>query len=79
MLGKTLDGVEGRLAQAGFVRAAGRGGDQIDIGFARQIAFGAPADGPRRAGADREVLVAGLSVFFGGEHRCRQFAVELFG
>ena len=79
VFGKALDGIEGRLSQAGFMGAAGWGGDQVDVRFARQIAFGIPADCPRRAGAGREVFIAGRGVFFGGEDRRRQFAFKLFG
>ena len=79
VFGEALDRVEGGLAQPGFVRAAGRRRDQVDVGFARQIAFGAPAQRPGGAGADREVLVAGGGVFLAGEDRRSQVAVELFG
>ena len=79
MLGKALDCIECGLTQTGFVGAASRCGDQVDVGFARQTAFGRPADGPRRTGARREVFVAGCSVFFGIENRCNEFAVDLFG
>ena len=79
MFGKAFHGLESRLAQAGFVRAARRGGDQVDVGFTRHRAIAAPADGPGRAGAGREVLVIGSSVFFGGKERGGQFAFDLPG
>ena len=79
VLGEALHGIEGSLAQPGFMGAAGRGRDQVDVGFTRQIALGAPADCPRRARAGREVFVASRRVLLGGEERRGQFAFELLG
>ena len=79
VLSETLDGVEGGLSQSGFVRTAGRCGDQIDVGFACQIAFDAPAQCPGGAGAGRKILVTGGGIFLGGENWSGEFAVDLFG
>ena len=61
------------------MRAAGRRGDEVHVGLARQAALGRPAQSPGRAGAGREVLVAGGGVFLASEDRRGKFAVELFG
>ena len=58
-LDKRFDGVEQAIAQAQLVRAARRGWDQIDVGFAHRIALFSPRDHPLRALAFGEGVVTG--------------------
>ena len=52
-----VDGVEHGLFQACFVRAAQRGGDEIDVAFVGARAFFQPSQGKRGAFADAEIAV----------------------
>lgn len=54
---EVVDGVEHGLFQACFVRAAQRGGDEVDVAFVGARAFFQPGQGKRGAFADAEIAV----------------------
>ena len=76
-LDKTLDRLEQTVAQTGFVRAARRRRNQVDVGLARERTLFAPGHHPRRALAFREgffVRARVLGVAFAFEERNQQIA-----
>jgi hypothetical protein len=60
---EVLEGGEDAVAQAGLVGAAGRGGDEVDVGLAHRRALERPRHRPRCAFAGGEVVVALGGVF----------------
>ena len=57
-LDEALDRVEQAVAQAAFVRAAGAGGNQVDVALAHRVAVFGEGHAPLRALAFGEVVVA---------------------
>jgi hypothetical protein len=74
VLDEGLDGLEDAGAQAGFMRAAGHGRDQVDVGLGGH-GIDMPAEGPRRAFARSKIGMVGVGVFFGGVDRGNRFSV----
>ena len=66
-LDKTFDCAKETLAQSGFVRAAGRRRDQVDIGFAHDIAVFGPGDDPGGAFAFGKAIGVGMRILFAFE------------
>ena len=68
VLDEGLDGIEDAGAQAGFVRAAGHGRNQIDVGLGSDR-IDMPAESPGGAFAGGEIGMIGVGIFFGGVER----------
>ncbi len=74
MFDEGLHRLEHTGAQAGFVGAAGDGGNQIDVGLGGH-ALGEPAEGPGGSLAGGEIGFLGRHVFFSGENRCHRLLI----
>ncbi|MCY1532719.1 hypothetical protein D9M68_680060 [compost metagenome] len=70
--GEALDRAEQAFAQAGLVGAAGRRGNQVDVGLAHGIAVFRPGHHPLGALAFGEILVVGAGVLLALEERHHQ-------
>ncbi len=57
---EVFHGLEQAIAQAAFVRAAGAGGDQVDVAFAQRRALFGKGQAPRGAFALGEAVVLGI-------------------
>ncbi len=64
---KVFHRLEQAIAQAAFVRAAGHGGDQVDIAFAQHGPCFGKGQAPRRAFALGEAVVLGIGKAFAFE------------
>ena len=73
---KAFDGGKQAVAQAAFVRAAGAGGNQIDIAFAHRLAVFGKSHAPLRALAFGKAFVRGVGKAFAFKERYHRVARE---
>ena len=76
---EVLERREDAVPEARLVGAAGRGGNQVDVGFAHRRAFLRPRHGPGCAFAGGKSVVALGGEFFAGKQRNQRFVVEGLG